>query len=219
MIKFFVIFSFVLSLWANDAPNATPILVKDTDSALGRLNLRAKKLDLDTLVKIHGHLCDGLVISYVELSALLKKIFPNGIVDRTDLRVVAKNSPCLADAGSLITGARINFKTLSLDNSMGLDFIVQQISTGKTYRVTLKDKAFIKELKTKEKEIKSKMPKNVTAKEIDDLEALADSVIKHMLYTDVDKLVSIKELKNYKFHFSTKDFGKRSDVVYKNVKR
>src|SRR5574344_986601 len=80
--------------WANSARYNEPIKVLDTQSALGRYSTQEKEITLKDLALIHGHLCDGLVISYVELSAVLKKLFPDGIVDRTDLRVVSKNGPC-----------------------------------------------------------------------------------------------------------------------------
>jgi len=203
------------------APNAKPILVRDTDSALGRYNLYPKKLDIKTLARAHGHLCDGLVLAYVELSNTLPKLFKDGIIDRTDIRIVSKNSPCLVDTSALMSGARINHKTLSLDNNLGGSFIVQQISTGKTYKVSLRDKSFLKALKTKEEEIKSKQKKHqkVTAKDIDEVESLAFKAMHYMLYTNPKKLLKIEELKDYKYHFSIDDIGSRSDVLNKNVER
>jgi hypothetical protein len=35
---------------------------------------------------MHGHLCDGLVIAFVQIKAVAAKLFPDGVVDRTDLR-------------------------------------------------------------------------------------------------------------------------------------
>jgi len=203
------------------APNAKPIFVRDTDSALGRYNLYPKELDIKTLARAHGHLCDGLVLAYVELSNTLPKLFSDGVIDRTDIRVVAKNSPCLVDTSALMSGARINHKTLSLDNSLGGSFIVQRISTGKTYKVSLRDKSFLTALKSKEKEIKTKQKehKKVTSKDIDEVEALAFEAMRHMLRTDPKKLLKITELKGYKYHFNIDDIGSRSDVKNKNVAR
>ncbi len=203
------------------APNAKPILVRDTDSALGRYNLHPKKLDIKTLARAHGHLCDGLVLAYVELSNVLPKLFSDGVVDRTDIRVVAKNSPCLVDTSALMSGARINHKTLSLDNSLGGSFIVQRISTGQTYKVSLRDKSFLKALKNKEEAIKTKQKEHqkVTPKDIDEVEALAFEAMRHMLHTDPKKLLKITELKGYKYHFNINDIGSRSDVKNKNVTR
>ena len=203
------------------APNAKPIWVKDTDSAMGRYNLYPKQLNIKTLALSHGHLCDGLVLAYVELSHTLPKLFSDGIVDRTDLRVVAKNSPCLVDTSALMTGARINYKTLSLDNRLGGSFIVQRISTGQSYKVALADKSFLKALKSKEKQMKSKQKshENITAKEIDELEKLAFEAMRYMLDTPTKQLLKITEIPNYHYQFKIEDIGERSDVKNKDVQR
>ena len=207
--------------FAKNAPNAKPVLVKDTDSALGRYNLYPKKLDIKTLARAHGHLCNGLVLAYVELANTLPRLFDDGMIDRTDIRVVAKNSPCLVDTSALMSGARINHRTLSLDNSLGGAFIVQRISTGETYKVELADKTFIKALKAKEESIRKKQKehKRVSPEDIDEVEALAFEAMKYMLDTDPDKLLKITKLEDYRFHFSLKDIGSRSDVINKNVGR
>jgi len=207
--------------WAEDAKYNKPLLVRDTDSALGRYNIKTKELDLHTLTIAHGHLCDGLSIAFVELSAVLNLLFPDGVVDRTDLQVVAKNSPCLVDAAALTTGARINFKTLSIDNSVGAGYIVHRISTNKTYEVQLKKGVFPQAQKDFEKNIKNrrKLGKSVDAKDIDKVEIMANELIKKLLNTKPEKLVDIKELKDYKFVFSIKDFGSRSDIINKEMSR
>ena len=204
-----------------NAPNAKPVLIKDTDSAMGRYNLYPKQLDIKTLARAHGHLCDGLVLAYVELSNTLPKLFTDGVIDRTDLRIVAKNSPCLVDTSALMSGARINHRTLSLDNRLGGAFIVQKISTGETYKVELADKSFIKPLKAKEAAVrqKQKMHLTVTPQDIDEVEALAFEAMKHMLNTDPKKLLKVTKLKNYPYRFNLRDIGSRSDVVNKNVGR
>jgi len=203
------------------APNVKPVLVKDTDSAMGRYNLHAKELDIHTLARAHGHLCDGLVLAYVELSNTLPKLFKEGVIDRTDLRVVAKNSPCLVDTSGLMSGARINHKTLSLDNTLGGSFIVQRISTGETYKVALADSDFLKPLKAEEALIKEKRAKGekVTAEDIDKVESLAFDAMKTMLYTDPKKLLKITKVPDYKFTFSVEDIGPRSDIVNRDVPR
>ena len=204
-----------------EAPNAKPVWVRDTDSALGRYNLYPKKLDIKTLARAHGHLCDGLVLAYVELSHTLPKLFSDGVIDRTDIRVVAKNSPCLVDTSALMSGARINHQTLSLDNTLGGSFIVQRISTGQTYKVSLADKSFLKALKSKEAVIKTKqkLHQKVTAQEIDEVEALAFEAMRYMLQTNPKKLLKVTELKGYQYHFNTTGIGSRSDIKNKNVGR
>lgn len=105
--------------WAARAPYNQPIRVRDTDSALGRHSLKTKEIGLKDLARMHGHLCDGLVIAFVQIKAVLIRLFPDGVVDRTDLRAVSKNGPCWVDAVAFMTGARINFQTLRIDNSSG----------------------------------------------------------------------------------------------------
>ena len=48
--------------WAATAPNSQPIVVRDTDSALGRYNQQTKEIGLKDIARIHGHMCDGLVL-------------------------------------------------------------------------------------------------------------------------------------------------------------
>ena len=179
------------------------------------------KLSLKNIFRAHGHLCDGLLIAFIELSNTLPILFEDGVVDRTDLRVVSKNSPCLVDTSSLMSGSRLNHRTHSLDNKLGASFIVQKISTGETYKVELADRTFLKKLKAKEKYIKTanKNGEAVSAKDINEVEKMAFEVMKHLVKQDPKKLLKITKLKDYKFVFDIKAFGKRSDIVNKNVSR
>ena len=128
--------------WAAKAPYNKPVVVKDTDSALGRYNMKTREIGLKDIARIHGHMCDGLVIAFVEIKAVFEKLFPDGVVDRTDLCAVSKNGPCWADAAAFLTGARINFRTIRIDVSIGDGFIIQRMSTGETYDVHLKPGVF-----------------------------------------------------------------------------
>lgn len=203
-------------LWAKFSKNNTPIRVLDTNSSLGRYSNYTKQIELKDLAKIHGHLCDGLVISFVELKTVLNKLFPNGIVDRTDLRVVSKNGPCWVDAATMMTGARINFGTLSIDKSVGNGFIVQKISTGETYQVKLKDGVFPQDLAQLETKIKTeaKAGKKVSDIDIKKLEDLADKLSEKVLNSNPDEIMDIKKLENYKFNQNVQ-IGTRTDVMNK----
>lgn len=201
----------------------TPILVRDTDSALGRLNLQSKELGLKDLVRIHGHACDGLVISFVEIRAALEKLFPEGVVDRTDLRVVSKNGPCWVDAGSMLTGARINFKTLRIDKTVGDGFIVQRISTGEAYDVHLKPGVFPAEQAALEGKIRKLRSEGsqVTAEEINTVEKMASAFNIKLLSTPASELLDVKPLPDFKFAAidTVEVFGNRGDVVNKDMPR
>ena len=158
--------------WAANAAYNKPIVVRDTDSALGRYNLGTKEIGLKDLARVHGHMCDGLVIAFVEIKAVFEKLFPDGVVDRTDLNVVSKNGPCWADTAAFMSGARINFKTLRIDASIGDGFILQRISTGEAYKVHLKPGVFPEDQAELEGKIRSLRAEGqpVTAEDIDRVE-------------------------------------------------
>ena len=204
--------------WAASAKYNLPIKVLDTESALGRYSTQTKEISLKDLALIHGHLCDGLVISYIEISAVLKKLFPDGIVDRTDLRVVSKNGPCWVDAAVMMTGARTNFGTLSLSPEIGDGFIIQRLSTGETYDVHLKSNVFPKKQAELENKIRTarKQGNDVSPKDIDKVEKMQNNLSKKLLNTNPNELLSITPLHNYKFNFQF-SIGKRGDVINKNV--
>ncbi|OPY08613.1 MAG: FmdE, Molybdenum formylmethanofuran dehydrogenase operon [Syntrophus sp. PtaB.Bin001] len=206
--------------WAAKAKYNTSVAVWDTDSALGRYSTTTKEIGLKDLARIHGHLCDGLVISYIEIKAVLNKLFPDGKVDRTDLRVVSKNGPCWVDAVSFMTGARINFQTLRIDASVGDGFIIQKISTGEAYSVHLKPGVFPAEQAKLESKIRKarSQGQNVSARDIDIVEGMADDLSKRLLNTPPDEILTIKSLPEYRFAFNDM-FGGRGDIVNKNMPR
>jgi formylmethanofuran dehydrogenase subunit E len=206
--------------WVKKAKYNEPIKVLDTESALGRYSVKTKEIGLKDLVKFHGHLCDGLVISYIELKEVLKLLFPDGVIDRTDLRAVSKNGPCWVDAVMYLTGARINFKTLRIDNSIGDGFIVQRISTGEAYSVHLKEGVFPKEMAELEGKIKkTRFAGNpVKAEDINRLEKMAEELIRKLLNTPPSELLEIRKLENYQF-VPIDLFGERTDVLNKNMPR
>ena len=206
--------------WAAGAKFNYPIRVLDTDSALGRYSLKTKEVGLKDLARFHGHLCDGLVIAFIEIRAALEKLFPEGIVDRTDLRAVAKNGPCIIDAVMYLTGARVNFQTLRIDNSITEGFIIQRISTGQAYKVNLRSGVFPAEQAALEEAIREKRRKGsgVSAEEIDQLEQMANSLIRQILSTPPEEILEIRPLEGYIFR--PFDFiGERGDVINKTMPR
>ena len=206
--------------WTEQAKYNQPIRVRDTDSALGRYSLKTKEIGLKDLARMHGHLCDGLVISFVEIKAVLQRLFPEGVIDRTDLRAVSKNGPCWVDAIAFMTGARINFQTLRIDNSVGDGFIIQKISTGETYQVSLKPGVFPAKQAELEAHIRASRAqgKPVTAAEINELERQADQLSRKMLTMPPSELLDVRQLPNYRF-VPMDLFGGRGDIINKDMLR
>ena len=109
--------------------------VLDTRSAQGRLDQRAKTVGVADLVLAHGHACDGLLRAVWAMRALVDVAFGAEPLDRSDLLVVSKNSPCLGDVAAYLTGGRARFGTHRLDNSLGVGYQLQRLSTGESWEV------------------------------------------------------------------------------------
>jgi formylmethanofuran dehydrogenase subunit E len=154
---------------------------------------------------------------------VLEKLFPDGVADRTDLRVVSKNGPCWVDAGALITGARINFKTLKIDKTIGDGFIVQKISTGEAYDAHLKPGVFPADQAALEAKIRKLRAEGqpVTVDDINTLEKMANAFNVTLLTTPPEQLIDVYPVKD--FQFSPNDtvdvFGNRGDVINKDMPR
>lgn len=206
--------------WASKAMNSTPIVVLDTDSSLGRYSLKTKEIGLKDLARIHGHMCDGLVVAFVQIKAVLNKLFPSGVVDRTDLRAVSKNGPCWVDAITFMTGARFNFQTLRIDNTIGDGYIIQKISTGEAYKVHLKKGIFPKELADLEGKIRQLRARGepVKAEDINQIEKMQDTLSLRVLTTPPSELLDMEPLTGYRF-VPADFFGQRGDIINKSMPR
>jgi formylmethanofuran dehydrogenase subunit E len=206
--------------WAAHAAYNKPIAVRDTDSALGRYNLKTKEIGLKDIARVHGHMCDGLVIAFVEIRAVLSTLFPDGVVDRTDVGIVSKNGPCWADAAAFLTGARINFKTLRIDASIDSGFIIQRLSTGDTYSVHLRPQMFPDDQAVLERRIRNERAhgRTVRAEDIDTVERMGDALSLRLLTAPPEELLEIKKLADYRFEVADM-FGDRGDVINKDMPR
>lgn len=204
--------------WVAQTRFNQPVRVRDTDSAVGRLSAHAKEIGLPDLARMHGHLCDGLVISFVELKSALNRLFPDGVVDRTDLRVVSKNGPCWVDAAAWLTGARINFQTLRVDATVGDGFIVQRISTGETWEVRLKPGIFPEAQATLENHIREVRAAGQPANpaDVDRFEAMANELIRRLLNTPPEDLLVLTPRPGYRFQFNDL-CGGRGDIINRDL--
>ncbi len=201
--------------WVLNSKYSPIFEVLDTESALGRYAPMTKTITLKDLIKFHGHPCDGLIQAACALKMAFDKLFPNGVIDRTDIRVLSSNSPCYVDAASYLTGARINFGTLEIDNSLGTSWIVQVISTGKTVKVTRRSGVFPKGLEALEKKIKSGRG---TPEEITRCRDMEWKFAKRLLSRPLESSFKVQELKGFHWPGSKyKKVGKRGDIRFKNA--
>ena len=69
------------------------------------------------------------------MRALADVAFGSAPFDRSDLMVVSKNSPCLGDVAAYLTGGRARFATHRLDDTLGVGFQIEVLSTGAAWEV------------------------------------------------------------------------------------
>ncbi len=136
-------------------PYAPVVKVVDTESSLGPLATTIQTVTLADLTRFHGHPCDGLVAASAAIAYGLHALFPDGVVDRTDVIAAVKPSPCFSDAAAYLTGARTQFGTLALDPALGDTWILHRRSTGRTVAVSLRDGIKPRELPDLEARLRS----------------------------------------------------------------
>src|SRR5512134_2866055 len=80
--------------WLAKAPHAPVFRVRDTVNKYGRYAGDTKTITLQDFIRYHGHFCGGLVESAMALQVAFNRLFADGVIDRTDLRVASNNSAC-----------------------------------------------------------------------------------------------------------------------------
>lgn len=202
--------------WLGTAPHVPVFQVRDTENKYGRYAKQTKTITLKDLIKFHGHFCGGLVESAASLRVAFDFLFPDKIIDRTDLQIVSNNSACGGDVAAYLTGARARFNTHVIDNALTeSEFYVRQVSTGKTVHVKLNPSVYPKEVKTQMKKIESG---TFEPKDIDLFQELQWAYAKRMVSRPLVESFIITEVKDYKWPGPIcRDLGKRKDNAYKNV--
>ncbi len=130
------------------APHAPVFAVRDTLHKYGRYDPQTKTVTVADLIKFHGHLCGGLMEATMALRAVFDVLFPDGVIDRTDLAIVSNNSACGGDVAAYLSGARARFGSHVIDLSLsGGEFIVRRVSTVDTAHVSLRPEVYPHEVK------------------------------------------------------------------------
>ena len=202
--------------WLGASPHAPVFQVRDTVNKYGRYAPMTKTVTLKDLIKYHGHFCGGLVESAAALRVAFDRLFADGAVDRTDLRIVSNNSACGGDVAAYLTGARLRFGTHHIDNALTeSEFFVQQVSTGRTIHVKLNPAIYPTEVKTQMRKIESG---TFTPADIDRFQELQWAYAKRMVNRPLAESFLVKEISGFAWPAPVcKDLGKRRDNDYKNV--
>lgn len=195
------------------------IKTNDTDFSKGRLG-NLQEVSLDDVVKFHGHLCDGLVVGFLGLKEALLQLYPDGIVDRTNTRIVSNPSPCLTDVAVYLTGGRYQYNTFNVSKIPSL-FIVQRTDNNKTLQIKLREGV-------KPKEIDSlsnlAVDKRLSSCELEHLRELENSFTDKLLSLSAKDIYEIIPLPNFSWKSSLSKTYVKTDVsnkksppcIYKN---
>jgi formylmethanofuran dehydrogenase subunit E len=202
--------------WLGTSPYTPVFEVRDTENKYGRYADKTKSITIKDLIKYHGHFCGGLVESAASLRVAFDTLFPDKVIDRTDLRIASNNSACGGDVAAYLTGARTRFGSHVIDTSLTeSEFYVQQVSTGRTVHVKLNPTVYPKEVKTQMKKIESGY---FTPQDIDQFQELQWAYARRLINGPLKDSFIVEESREYQWPKPPcQDFGKRRDNDYKNV--
>ncbi|MFA6200851.1 MAG: formylmethanofuran dehydrogenase subunit E family protein [Bacteroidales bacterium] len=212
MKKFFNLTILLLSFAFINNINAQEIKVIDTDFSKGQLK-NVQTIKYDDLIKFHGHSCDGLLEGMQAMQVGLKELYPDGIIDRTNTRVISKPSPCLTDAAIYITGGRYQYNSFYVSNDFEGLYIIQRIDNKKTIQVIRNEgvKPFLIDSLGK-LAIEQKLSYN----QLQDLRKLEDNYAKFLKDTPPNKNFTAKEIKDYNWSPLLKSDFIKTDIINKN---
>ena len=185
----------------------------DTDFSKGRLT-HIKTINLKDLENFHGHLCDGLVEGAMAIELAMKELYPNQPIDRTNLRIVSKPSPCLTDVAIYITGGRYQFNTFYVDTVFRGLYIIQRIDNKQTVSVSRKENVKPKVIDSlgilATKQILSPCG-------LDSLKNLENNYARYLLKHKPEELFTVTKMENFIWKPSTKYDFIKTDILNKNT--
>jgi formylmethanofuran dehydrogenase subunit E len=202
--------------WLTKSRYSPSFEVRDTVNKYGRYADRTKTITLGDLIKYHGHFCGGLVESAGALKVAFENLFPDGIVGRTDLRIASNNSACGGDVAAYLTGARTRFGSHILDQKLTeSEFVVQQVSTGKTVQVRVRPEAYPTEVRVQMRKIESG---DFKPEDLDVFQELQWDYAKRIVSRPLDETFMLVDSADYQWpEQPCRDFGTRKDNSYKEV--
>jgi acetolactate decarboxylase len=185
----------------------------DTDFSKGRLK-HQQVITLSDVEKFHGHLCDGLVVGFLATKEAMKVLYPNQPIDRTNLRIVSKPSPCLTDVAIYLSGGRYQFHTFYVDTTFEGLFIIQRIDNLHTVSISIKPE--IKPTQIDSMGILA-IQQNLSPCEIDELRLMEDDFTRALLRSDPNTIFSVSEVEHFEWDPKTKNDYIKTDIVNKHL--
>lgn len=189
--------------------------VIDTDFSKGRLG-HQQTITFDQLIALHGHWCDGLVVGALGLGEALGRLYPDAPIDRTDLRIISRSSPCLTDVAILLTGGRAQFGTFQVSDTIAGLYTVQRISDGRAFRVKLNPGI-------KPAAIDSLTPlaiaRTLSPCGLDSLQGIEEAFGQYLLAMDPKTAFILTELPGFHWPEPTGTVYTKTDILNKNAPR
>jgi formylmethanofuran dehydrogenase subunit E len=202
--------------WLAEAPHAPVFRVRDTVNKYGRYASETKVITIKDLIKFHGHFCGGLVEGATALRVAFDHLFPDGVIDRTDLMIASNNSACGGDVAAYLTGARARFGTHLIDPKLKeCDFVVRRVSTGQTVRVVINAATYPHDVRKQMKKIESGQ---FEPADLDLFQDLQWAYAKKLVSRPAIESVDVADNPAYNWPGPPcKDMGGRRDNNYKKV--
>lgn len=204
---------FLFACDSDPEPDGPVFQTIDTDFSKGRLT-HIQQVGMNDLVKFHGHLCDGLVVGALAMKQALEILFPDGPIDRTNIRIVSKPSPCLTDVAIYLTGGRYQFNTFYVDTVFEGIFLIQKIDDQTTVSVSMRPGV-------KPGEIDSlgalAVNRSLSPCDIDTLRKLEDDFTNYLLQTPLDSLFISQRRDSFIWAPKLKNDYLKTDIVNKEM--
>jgi formylmethanofuran dehydrogenase subunit E len=196
--------------WLADAPHAPRFQVRDTVNKYGRYATQTKTITLKDLIKYHGHFCGGLVEGAVALRVAFDRLFPDGVVDRTDLQLASSNSACGGDVADYLSGARVRFGAYFIDPSLReSEYVVRRVSTGRTVRVGINAATYPVEVRALMRKIESGA---FEATDLDRFQTIQWEYAKRLVSQSPGNAVNAADAMDYAWpEAPCRDLGRRRD--------
>jgi formylmethanofuran dehydrogenase subunit E len=200
--------------WLIKSAYTPTFAVKDTANKYGRYVEKTKTVSLGDLIKYHGHFCGGLVESAGALRVAFDILFPDNIIDRTDLRIASNNSACGGDVAAYLTGARSRFGSHIIDTRLAeSEFVVQRVSTEKLVRVRVRPEVYPTEVRAQMRKLESG---NFKPEDIDLFQELQWDYAKRIISRPLGETFVLLDGAKYQWpEPSCKDLGSRKDNAFK----
>lgn len=186
--------------------------VIDTDFSKGRL-VNEQIISVDDVSKMHGHMCDGLVLGFIGLRQSLYQLFPDSIIDRTNVRIISKSSPCITDIAIYLSGGRYQFNTFYVNDSIPYLYVVQRIDNRKTFGVLVQNGVVPSEIRTMGSlAIKGELEPC----QLEELRILEDAFILKLVNSIPQEIFTIVEIQGFDWNSPLAHTFLKTDVLNKN---